>query len=147
MLRRRFCFCVFCAAAAAVAYLLMFAAPPSASAQPPANKPVSFIADVAPIFKENCFACHDAKKKSGKYDMTTFEKVMAGGANGEPIMPGKPQDSELHSLMVTAEQRRMPPRDKGEAGPQDQAAGTAAGVKQGAEAGHGPRPEAGPGEG
>ena len=85
---RRFCACVLCAVAAAVAYLLMFAAPQPASAQQPA-KPVSFINDVAPILKENCFACHDAKKKSGKFDMTTFEKLMAGGANGEPIVAGQ----------------------------------------------------------
>ena len=88
MLRPRFCACVLCAVAAAVAYLLMFGSPQTASAQP--AKPVSFINDVAPILKENCFACHDTKKKSGKYDMTTYEKLMVGGTNGEPIAPGKP---------------------------------------------------------
>src|SRR5437899_1984455 len=100
MIRQRFCFCVFCALAAAAAYLLLFAAPQSATAQPP-NKPLSFINDVAPIFKENCFACHDAKKKSGKFDMTSFEKLMFGGSNGEQIVPGKPQESELHGLIVS----------------------------------------------
>lgn len=90
---------------ALVAYLL-FAPPQTASAQP--AKPVSFINDVAPILKENCFACHDQKKKSGKYDMTTYEKIRAGGANGDPLTPGKPEASEFHSLIVTTEQRRMP---------------------------------------
>ena len=85
---RRFCACILCAVAAAVVYFLMFATPQSASAQQ-AGK-VSFINDVAPILKENCFACHDAKKKSGKFDMTTFEKLMAGGSNGEPIIPASP---------------------------------------------------------
>ena len=28
------------------------------------DKPVSFINDVAPILKENCFACHDARRRS-----------------------------------------------------------------------------------
>ena len=101
-----------CAVAAVLACLLFFASPPTASAQP--KKPVSFINDVAPILKENCFACHDSKKKSGKYDMTTFEKLLTGGANGDPLVAGKPEASEFHSLMVTTEQRRMPPRDKGE---------------------------------
>ncbi|MBY0512530.1 MAG: hypothetical protein K2P78_01295 [Gemmataceae bacterium] len=114
---------------AAVAYLLLLAAPQTASAQ---TKQVSFINDVAPILKENCFACHDAKKKAGKYDMTTFEKLMAGGTNGEQITPGKPEQSEFHGLMVTSEQRRMPPRDKGEAVPKEKAAVIAEWIKQGA---------------
>ena len=105
------CFCVLCAvAAAALAILLLNPTP--AFAQP---KPVSFINDVAPIIKENCFACHDAKKRSGKYDMTTFEKLMAGGSAGGPITAGKPDESDFHDLMITKDDRRMPPRDKGEA--------------------------------
>lgn len=108
--------CVLCAIAAAVLYLLFAAAPAYA-----ADKPVSFINDVAPILKENCFACHDAKKRSGKYDMTTIEKLLAGGSDGEPITAGKPDDSEFHSLIVTKDDRRMPPRDKGEAVPKDKA--------------------------
>ncbi len=105
------CFCVLCAIAAAVLAVLLLN-PTPASAQ---QKPVSFINDVAPIIKENCFACHDAKKRSGKYDMTTFEKLLAGGAGGSPIAAGKPKESDFHDLMITKEDRRMPPRDKGEA--------------------------------
>jgi WD40 repeat protein len=93
---------------------------------------VSFINEVAPILKENCFACHDSRKKSGKYDMTTYEKLRAGGANGDPLVPGKPETSEFHSLIVTTEQRRMPPRDKGEAVPKDKAAVIAQWIKDGA---------------
>ena len=115
----------------AIACALGFASTPSASAQEK-GKPVSFINDVAPILKENCFACHDAKKKSGKFDMTTVEKLMAGGTNGEPIAPGKPQSSDLYELMVTGEQRRMPPRDKGEAVPKDRAVIVAQWIKEGA---------------
>src|SRR5262245_47968009 len=138
---RRFCACVLCAVAAAIAYFMFFAAPQSASAQQP-GKPVSFINDVAPVLKENCFACHDAKKKSGKYDMTTFEKLRTGGANGDPIANGKPETSEFHSLMVTAEQRRMPPRDKGEAVPKDKAATVAKWIKEGAKLDTGLDPKA-----
>lgn len=127
---RRYCACVLCAVAAAVMYFLLFGSAQTASAQE--SKPVSFINDVAPILKENCFACHDAKKKSGKYEMTTFEKILAGGANGDAIIPGKPDMSELHTLIVTTEQRRMPPRDKGEAVPKDKAAVIARWIKEGA---------------
>lgn len=102
----RYRFCVLCATLAALAAWLLLT-PSAARAQ---DKPVSFINDVAPILKENCFACHDAKKRSGKYDMTTFEKMMAGGAGGEGIMAGKHADSEVYTLMVTEKERRMPPR-------------------------------------
>lgn len=140
MLRNRFLACVPCTVAAAVAYSLLLAAPPVASAQP--AKTVSFINDVAPILKENCFACHDTKKKSGKYDMTTFEKLLAGGSNGEPLAPGKPEKSEFHSLIVSAEQRRMPPRDKGEAVPKEKAEIIAKWIKEGAKLDAGLDPKA-----
>jgi WD40 repeat protein len=113
-------------APAAVVACLLFAAPASA------QTPVSFINDVAPILKENCFACHDTKKKSGKYDMTSYEKIRAGGANGDPVTPGKPEASEFHDLIVTKEQRRMPPRDKGEAVPKEKASVIAQWIKEGA---------------
>ena len=133
MVRRRFCCCIACAVAAAmVAYFLLLAAPQTASARQKPNKPVSFINDVAPIIKENCLACHDSKKKSGKYDMTTYEKIMAGGSGGEAIIPGEPDVSEFHFLIVTDEERRMPPRDKGEAVPKEKAAIIARWIKEGA---------------
>lgn len=124
----RFCVCFLCAVAAAIVAALFFGAAPAAYAQ----KPVSFVDDVAPILKENCFACHDAKKKSGKYDMTTFAKLLAGGAGGEAVAPGKPADSDLHALIVSKEERRMPPRDKGEAVPAAKAKVIEQWIKEGA---------------
>lgn len=107
-----------------------------------ADKPISFINEVAPILKENCLACHDAKKRNGKYDMTTFEKLLLGGVNGEAIVPGKPDESDFHDLIVTAEDRRMPPRDKGEAVPADKAKVVAEWIKQGAKLDAGLDPKA-----
>jgi len=137
---RRYCACILCAIAAAVAYFLLFAGTQTATAQD--NRPVSFINDVAPILKENCFACHDAKKKSGKYEMTTYEKILAGGANGEPIVAGKPKESELHGLIVSTAERRMPPRDKGEAVPKDKTAVIAKWINEGAKLDPGIDPKA-----
>jgi hypothetical protein len=145
MLRSRSCACVLCAlAAATVAALLVFGAPAAAPAEAPAaGKPVSFINDVAPILKENCFACHDSKKRQGKMEMTTFEKLQKGGANNdEPIVPGKPDDSELYTLVVAETQRRMPPRDKGEAVPPEKAAVIARWIQEGAKLDPGIDPKA-----
>ena len=99
-------FCILCAILMALTAWLVISVP-TAIAQ---EKQISFINDVAPIFKENCYACHDAKKRSGKFDMTTYEKMMAGGAAGEGITSGKHADSEVYTLIVSEKERRMPPR-------------------------------------
>src|SRR3954454_11606106 len=114
MLRSRTCYCVACAAlAAAVALVYLLAGAPSVvAADPPASKKVSFIKDVAPILKENCYACHDAKKRSGKLEMTSYAKLRAGGANDDPITPGKPDESLLVELLTTEGAKRMPPPPK-----------------------------------
>ena len=105
------CFCILCAVVAAAVAALMLLFPADARAQ---TKPASFIADVAPILKENCFACHDAKKRSGKLDMTSFEKFLAGGASDSPVAAGKPEDSYLLELVAAKGQKRMPPEGKGQ---------------------------------
>src|SRR3954454_13871200 len=114
MLRSRTCYCVACAAlAAAVALVYLLAGAPSVvAADPPAKKPVSFINDVAPILKENCYACHDAKKRSGKLEMTSYAKLRVGGANDDPVTPGNPDDSLLVQLLTTDTAKRMPPPPK-----------------------------------
>ena len=135
-MRRSACFRIFCALAAAL--LALFTASPSAKAA----DGVSFINDVAPIIKERCLACHDSRKRSGKYEMGTFEKLMAGGTNGEAIVPGKPEESDFHELMLTKDERRMPPRDKGEAVPKEKAELIAKWIKDGAKLDAGLDPKA-----
>ena len=137
-MRRPVCFCVFCFVVAAILILLSLSVQRASAA----DAPVSFVRDVAPIVKERCLACHDSKKRAGKLDMTTFEKLFAGGTNGEPIVPGKPEESDFHTLMVTKDDRRMPPRDKGEAVPRDKADVIARWIKEGAKLDAGINPKA-----
>src|SRR3954468_1910908 len=107
----RYRLCILCAIlSAVVAWLVLGTATASAQA-----KPVSFINEVAPILKESCFACHDAKKRSGKFDMTTFEKFMAGGNKEAPVAAGKPDESLLIELVNAKGTKRMPPEGKGQA--------------------------------
>src|SRR3989442_10303447 len=110
---RIFC-CVLCGTlAAALAYVLFLAAPGTAQAAP--KGPVSFINDVAPILKENCFGCHGAKNPKGKLDMTRYESFRKGGTKDDPIMPGKPEDSFLiDALKGNGGAAIMPPKEAGE---------------------------------
>src|SRR6516165_7551744 len=96
------------------------------NAQGPASAtrgPTSFIRDVAPILKESCFACHDAKKRKGKVDMTTYEGLRKGGDKDDPVVPGKPEESLLIDLLTAKDNSRMPPpKDGGEALPREKIA-------------------------
>src|SRR5262245_32876089 len=113
MSRSHRCLCWLCLALGlSLAFALIFAAAPRANAQP--AKPVSFINDVAPILKENCFACHDAKKRKGKLDLTTYESFRKGGAKEiDPVTPGKPEESHLLDLLTATDKSRMPPLESG----------------------------------
>ena len=96
--------------ALALAWLLLGNLAPQAYSQE-SRRPVSFITEVAPILKENCFACHDAKKRKGKFEMTTFETFRKGGTkDDEPITAGKPKESILIDLVTSTGPERMPPR-------------------------------------
>ncbi|MBY0524137.1 MAG: hypothetical protein K2R98_12100 [Gemmataceae bacterium] len=150
MLRsHRFCLCVLCAVvASALAVAMLMLAPETSSAQPPTaaasptvvaqapKGPISFINQVAPIFKENCFSCHDAKKRKGKLDMTTIEAMLKGGENESDdshiLVNGKPDESDVYKRIVTTTARRMPPKDAGDPLPKDKMAIVEQWIKEGA---------------
>jgi WD40 repeat protein len=87
---------------------LLLPTPHPAAAEAP-RSPVSFINDVAPILKENCFACHDAKKRKGKFDMSSYESFRKGGDKEDPVVPGKPDESLIIDLLTAKDKSRMPP--------------------------------------
>jgi hypothetical protein len=114
LLRSRLCFCVLCAtvgAGLALALYVLASRPAAAADPPPAAPPVSFINDVAPILKENCFGCHGAKNPKGKLDMTKFGTFTKGGTKGKPFHAGKPDDSYIMQALQFTDRRRMPPPD------------------------------------
>jgi WD40 repeat protein len=128
MIRSHRCYCILCALLGLALAWLMLGHAPAAHAK----GQVSFIKDVAPILKENCFACHDAKKKKGKLDMTTYENLRKGGTQDDPIEPGKSKSSTLYDVLVTKGPNRMPPKDLGDALPKDKIDIIAKWIDQGA---------------
>lgn len=85
-----------------------------AQAQSTARRPVSFINEIAPLLKENCLGCHDAKKRRGKLDMSSFESFRKGGGHEDPIAPGKPDESYLLNVLTATDKSRMPPKEAGD---------------------------------
>ncbi|QDT09851.1 DUF1549 domain-containing protein [Stieleria marina] len=58
--------------------------------------PVSYHEQITPIFRRNCFGCHQGAKQLGSYLMTNFTAMVRGGeSENTAIVPGKPDDSFL----------------------------------------------------
>jgi len=78
----------------------MLAAVVSANAEEAKPKKVSFYSDIRPIFQGNCHGCHQPAKARGEYVMTTFAQLLAGGeSEDKAIVPGKPDESQLITLI------------------------------------------------
>ena len=74
---------------------------------------VSFLRDVAPILLVRCAGCHGPKKTEGAYRVHTFEFLMkAGESSNDPIIGGKPDESELLARLTEFDpDLRMPQAD------------------------------------
>src|SRR5882762_6086821 len=83
----------------ALALLFPFAAnaeePPKSTPIPiPAlKKKVAFEADVLPILKRNCLACHNATDAEGDLVLETPATIAKGGEHGDAVVKGKPAES------------------------------------------------------
>src|SRR5262245_32980634 len=60
--------------------------------------PIDYAKDILPIFEAKCFVCHSEGITKGKFDMSTYEKLMKGGAKrgNKVVIPGKANESFLY---------------------------------------------------
>lgn len=70
---------------------------------------ITYEEHVRPIFREHCFACHNQGKATNDLALDSYERVRKGGASGEVVTPGDPDDSYLYGLVTHKEQPHMPP--------------------------------------
>lgn len=72
---------------------------------------VDFVKDIQPILEYNCVSCHGPTKDKGDLKLDTVANAMKGGENGKCIVPGKPLESSLYTLVVLDEDHDdvMPP--------------------------------------
>jgi WD40 repeat protein len=78
-----------------------------------AATPVQFSRDIAPILVKRCEACHGERAYQGGYRVQTFAYLLKhGNSDAVPIVPGKPEASELYQRLVTKSvDVRMPKSD------------------------------------
>jgi WD40 repeat protein len=65
---------------------------------------------VAAILRKHCVNCHNPDKATSDLNVTTYQALMAGGASGEPISPGSPDQSLLYRVVAHLDEPYMPPK-------------------------------------
>jgi hypothetical protein len=80
-----------------------------ATASEPAK--VDFERDILPLFRDRCFKCHDARKRTASYRLDVRSLASRGGESGKAaIVPGASAKSELIRRVTTAQgDEAMPP--------------------------------------
>src|SRR5204863_7988288 len=64
-----------------------------------ATRKVDFVKDIQPIFAENCYGCHGAKKQEALFRLDHKATALRGGALRPAIVPGKSAESLLIQLV------------------------------------------------
>ena len=62
-----------------------------------------FETKVAPLLAKHCLECHDTGNRKGKLDLSRRVAAFAGGSEGPPIVPGKPDESLLWEVVESDE--------------------------------------------
>lgn len=74
---------------------------------------VSYYKQIRPIFQAHCQGCHQPAKASGKYVMTEFAQLVAGGESASAaVVPGKPEKSYLIDQITVTDGAAAMPKDK-----------------------------------
>ena len=58
--------------------------------------------DVLPIFRAKCLVCHSEKVRKGGLSLESREAILRGGKSGSAIVPGKPVDSLILTMVSSA---------------------------------------------
>ncbi len=109
----------------------------AATASAAVPEKVRFNRDVRPILSNNCFYCHgpDEKKREAKLRLDLRESALAEHDSGRAIVPGKPDESEMLTRIVSHDKDEMMPPPKAKKPPltEEQIATLRRWIEQGAD--------------
>jgi WD40 repeat protein len=82
-------------------------------ADEPAEQPakITYQEHIQPIFRENCYFCHNQDDAKSDLALDSFGRLTAGGAGGAVLVPGDPEASRLWKLVSHEEAPEMPPEE------------------------------------
>lgn len=75
-----------------------------------AQDKVTYQDHVKPILENRCLNCHNAEKKKGGLDLSTYGATMAGGSGGVNLEPGDAAASQFFKVITHAAEPYMPPK-------------------------------------
>ncbi|QDT34314.1 c-type cytochrome domain-containing protein [Thalassoglobus polymorphus] len=78
-------------------------------ADPKLGRAVDFYQDVYPILQSKCLACHSGALKENDLALESAESILKGGASGESVVPGKPEESYMYLVAARIDEPVMPP--------------------------------------
>jgi cytochrome c553 len=113
-------------------WMLALAVPAARPAGTPsvADQADFFEKAVRPVLVANCINCHGPDKQKGKLRLDSRTALVAGGASGPAVVPGKPAESLLlKAVHYEDDGLRMPPKGKLDA---DQVAALTTWIERGA---------------
>lgn len=97
-------------AASVLVVLLCIAAPLRADESAPK---INYEEQIKPIFRDNCFLCHNQNQAKSDLALDNYGAMMRGGASGAIIEPGDPDNSRLWLMVNHEDTPAMPPeKDK-----------------------------------
>jgi uncharacterized membrane protein len=69
---------------------------------------------VQPVLQTKCYSCHGLQKQKGKLRMDNPQFLLKGGKNGEIVIAGKADESEMikRILLPDSDKKHMPPKQK-----------------------------------
>jgi len=75
----------------------------------PAASTVDYTTDIKPIFRSQCYSCHQGEKANAGLHLDSKASVFAGGVSGAAIVPGNGKESSIVKRLVSTDVRtRMP---------------------------------------
>ena len=90
--------------------ILAHASLPIASLQ--RNTQVDFAREIVPVLKQNCFACHNAKKAKADLNLESPQDMITGGDSGPSLVPGHPDKSLVFTYSAHAPLQKQIQRKK-----------------------------------
>ncbi len=89
----------------------VFAQTPPDQPAPVEPAKISYSKQVEPLLRDKCQGCHQPAKPQGRYEMTSFARLLAGGESGSAaVVPGKPDESYLLELITAHDGKAQMPR-------------------------------------